>query len=268
MDARKFLDAKAARVTRGLVTLDYDLSTAIVDRVITSPGTLFYLDKTSTGICFVQGNTDQGFNESPLLASPGFSMFDENGFSGFRFSAPAQPGKVLRVVIASGMTIKPGDPVQSGSVATPTVDAALARTIAGQAYMGGSYCAAVAAQYSHIQLWNAATNTKDVILEAFSISSSVATGFSVLSDNVARFVSAGLGTNKKPPLGSGIGNVRTENNAAQQGVGFYLGYSLSAGAVQTVNLREPIVLRPGNGVNVVCVAVNVAISANFEWFEQ
>lgn len=268
MDARKFVDAKAARMMRGQVTLDFDLSVASASTVVDRAGNLFYLDKQSTGLCYVQGNTDQGFNDSPLLASPGFAMADEAGFSGFRLSWPAQPGKVLRVVIASGMTIKPGDPVQSGSVATPTVDAALARTIAGQAYMGGSYCAAVAAQYSHIQLWNAATNTKDVILEAFSISSSVATGFSVLSDNVARSVSAGLGTNKKPPLGSGVGNVRTENNAAQQGVGFYLGYSLSAGAVQTVNLREPLVLRPGNGVNVVCVAVNVAMSANFEWFEQ
>ena len=268
MDTRKFLDAKAARVTRGLVTLDYDLSTAIVDRVITSPGTMFYLDKTSTGICFVQGNTDQGFNESPLLASPGFSMSDENGFSGFRFSAPAQPGKVLRVVIASGMSIKPGDPVQSGSVATPTVDAALARTLAQMAMLAGITAPAVAGQFAHAELWNPAANTKKLYLESMLFSVATA-GIVFMGDFSAALASVGpIGFDKYVGGTAGVGAVRYENNAVAQITSIWTSFNMAAGVNQVLNFREPIVISPGKGVVLQSSPVNTNLSVTFEWFEQ
>lgn len=268
MDDREFFRSSKARTERGLITFDIALDAAIVDRVINSPGTLFYLDKTSTGICTVEGSVDQGTTRDSLLASPGFSLFNESGFSGFRISAPAQPGKTLRIVIASGVTIKPGDPVQSGAVATPTVDAALARTNAGQAYLGDGFCSAVAAQYSHLQLWNAAANPRDLILEAVSFSVPVAASVSVLVDNAIRSTVANTAFNKKTGSPVGYGVLRSENNVAIQGTAYGLGYNMAAGVVQTVNLKEPIVIRPGYGINVVCGVVNTALSANFEWFEQ
>ena len=121
MDEREYFRASKARTQRGLISLTIALDTAIVDRVINSPGTLFYLDKSSTGICTVEGSVDQGTTGDTLLASAGFSLFNENGFSGFRLSAPAQAGKILKVVIASGVSIKPGDAVVSGALGTQTV---------------------------------------------------------------------------------------------------------------------------------------------------
>lgn len=268
MRADKFVHAAVARTIRGAVTIDVDLSAAISNQVINTPGNLFYLDKQSTGICYVQGNTDQGYSDSPLLASPGFSMLDEAGFSGFRITSPAQPGKVLRIVIASGMAIKPGDPVQSGAVATPTVDSALARTNAGQAFLGTGFSGAVAAQYSHLQLWSAASNPKDIILEAVSFSTSVASTVSMLVDSVIRANVANAAFAKKTGAAVGYGALRSENNAAIQGTAYGLGYNTGANVVQTINFREPVVIRPGFGINLVCTVVNVALSGNFEWFEQ
>lgn len=267
MDAHKFLKASDARTKRGLVTFDIDLTTAIVDRVINSPGTLFYLDKASTGICSVEGSVDQGTSGSPLLASAGFSLFNENGFSGFRISAAAQAGKMLRVVIASGVTIKPGDSVQSGSLGTATVDGGLARTINNQAFLLSLGVAAVAANNNHIQLWNAATNTKSLILESFSMGSSTAQTLAVGQLNSALTTGGAFGSPKNLFSTAGVGQIRNQSNVGILASGI-LGFQVAANAPFVVNLREPMVIRPGYGVIVVATVVNTDLTANFEWFEQ
>ena len=266
MDASKFVNAQTARMMRGLVTLDFDLTTAIVNRVINSPGNTFYLDKQSTGICYVQGNTDQGFNDSPLLASPGFVLYDEAGFSGFRFSSPAQPGKILRVVIASGMTIKPGDPVQSGAVATPTVDSGLARTIARQAFLAPHIVQAVAAQYPHTELWN--PSTKNLILESMSVSSTTAQ--QVLFGSYTATLATGpqQGVSKYVNGTAPTAQTWKTNNVASQVSQQHLIFSLSAAAPQIINFREPIVIPPGFGFGVQGLTVNTDLLVNYEWFEQ
>lgn len=266
MDGKEFFRASQARTQRGLTTFDIALDSAISDRIINSPGTLFYLDKTSTGICTVEGSVDQGTTGNALLASPGFSLFNENGFSGFRISAPAQPGKVLRVVIGTGVTIKPGDPVTSGAVATQTVDAGLVRTLNNQAFLNSGGQGAVAGQLAHSQLWNPAASGKRLVIEAISYSTSTGQQIAI-GRFAATFGGGAAGVSKYMTGAAGVGLRQLTTNAASQLTGQMLSYTVAAASVQTINFKEPIVVPEGAGFGAVCTAVNTDLSVNYEYFE-
>jgi len=266
VDNKDFFRASRARTERGYTTFDIALDTAINDQIINLPGTLFFLDKSSTGLCTVEGNVGQGTSRNPLLASPGFSMFNEEGFADFRISAPAQPGKVLKIVVATGMSIKAGDPVQSGAVATPTVDSGLARTIARQAFLAPHIVQAVAAQYPHTQLWN--PGTKNLILESMSVSSTTAQ--QILFGTFIATLTTGptQGVSKYANGAAPTAQTWKTNNVASQISQQHLIFSVSAAAPQIVNFREPIVIPPGLGFGVQGLTVNTDLLANYEWFEQ
>jgi hypothetical protein len=259
-----FFRASQARTQRGLTVFDFALDTAIADRVLNSPGTLFYLDKESTGICTVEGNVDQGTTGNALLASPGFSLFNEQGFSGFRLSADAQPGKVLRIVIATGMSIKPGDAVTSGSVATQTVDAGLVRTLNNQAFLASGAQGGVVGQFSHSQLFN--SGTKNIVLESMSLSST--TGQIIPVGRFSATFGGGLAGHSKFIGGAtSVGVRQLATNAASLLTAQMLSYTVSASSVVVINFREPVVITPGNGFGAVATVVNTDLSVNYEYFE-
>ncbi len=274
MDDKSFFRASVAREQRGWVTLDFDLTAGLADRVVNSPGTLFYLDKTSTGICTVEGSVDQGTTMNPLLASPGFSLFNEAGFSGFRINASAQPGKTLRVVIGSGITIKPGDPVSSGSIATQTVDAGLVRSLNGQAFLGtANNNAPVAAQNPNVELWNPAASGKSVIVESVSFATQTAQTV-VLGDSstaLATLMANGSVMSKQPAgavgTSAGKAEVRYTNQVGAPIINSIGQYLIAANIPNLITFKEPVVLLPGRGLLLYGVTVNTYLLANFEWFE-
>lgn len=155
----------------------------------------------------------------------------------------------------------------AGSVSV--IDGGMARTLSNGAFLASGASAAVAAQYSHLQLWNPSGSGKNVILEAFSFSTNVASGINFYRDVAQRSTANNAVVSKYLSGAVGVAVLRSENNAVMQFAGgVMLSYLTPASVVQTLNLKEPIVIPPASGLNFVTASVNVSVVGNFEFFEQ
>lgn len=155
----------------------------------------------------------------------------------------------------------------AGSVSV--IDGGLARTQVNMAFLGSMLVSAVAAKYSHAQLFNPAASGKNVVVEALSFSSAAAGYFFIAGDNAQRATAGWDVFNKQIGGVVGVAVLREETNGVMQFVGpGALQYSVAAGIPQTINFREPVLLVPGKGLNVIFELVNVTITANYEYYEQ
>lgn len=154
----------------------------------------------------------------------------------------------------------------SGTV--DVIDGGKARTLGNQAFLATSYQGAVAAQYPHVQLWNPAGSGKQIIVEAFAAASATAGGWQLRSAVAALTTLGAVPASKKVGGASGIGQVRTVANAVAQGVDIMMQGYLQASTLYEKKLVEPIVLGPGTGINIMANALNVDITASFEYFEE
>jgi hypothetical protein len=148
------------------------------------------------------------------------------------------------------------------------VDGGLSRTLANQAYIGYAFCAAVAAQYSHTQLWNPAGSGKNLFLETFNLSSPTA-GTLIAGRFAAQYGSASTAVvNKYFGGAAGVGIQRYTNNAVPQITEYAASYSVAANVAVPVELREPILIPPGQGFIASHNMVNAAMTCVHEWYEQ
>lgn len=154
----------------------------------------------------------------------------------------------------------------SGTV--DVIDGGKARTLGNQAFMGTSYQGAVAAQYPHVQLWNPAGSAKRIIVEAFAAASATVGGWQLRSAVAALTTLGAAPASKNIGGAAGVGQVRTAANVAAQGVDIMMQGYLQASTLYEKKLNEPIVLAPGTGINVMANALNVDMTANFEFFEE
>ena len=143
----------------------------------------------------------------------------------------------------------------------------LAAVQAGTAFgMFGSQNA-VAAQFSHVQLFNPVASGKTALVRAIIVATGAAgaAGFNI--DNTARAVDGGAGINLINGGAAGVCHVRTEANAGVQGTQF--GSVLTLASVSVVLPIEWFMqLAPGQGLTMYATAVNVQLVASFFWVEQ
>lgn len=243
--------------------LDLALDAAGVNQIFDIAGDFLYIDPSSTGVITLEVNNQYSDSEAPFIAQPGFAL--EAVFKRLKLNWTAQTGKTVRIIYSTGARIRPTNTGQiTGTVYV--ADQSETRTIQNGSYLGGANSGAVAAQMSHVQLFNAIGSGKRCVVEATSFSATAASTVLVYSSNAALTL-YGSCVNKHVGNGNSITKLYTTNNAAAQGVFQMLSYPIGAGVVQTINLREPIVLEPGQGVTVINSTVNTALSANFEMYE-
>lgn len=140
-------------------------------------------------------------------------------------------------------------------------------TLNERCFMGGGVLAAVAANYSILQLWNPAGSDVMVVLQSI-------TGFGGASpDSLNLFVHnaalAGgvLATSSNKYVGGAApsAEIRWANAAAIGGTKF-ANFVLNVDARRLL-FTEPIIIPAGQGVTVCRVTLNVDNSATFEWIE-
>lgn len=260
--------ASQARGQRNISTVDIALDVALADYVIRIPGTLIYLDRVSTGYCFVEINQEQGGALDAVTMLAGDSI--ECPFQTLKISAPAQLGKVLRLKICIGVSVRGGSGMSTGATALVinTVDGGLARTLAGQAHLGVANVAPVAAQYAHAQLYNPVGSGRSLMLEAVSFSSATSGQSIGLGGYSAAYGGAATPWSKLVGGAAGVGQVRYTNNAGTLLTGTSLLYQVASSVIVPVNFREPVVIPPGCAFCIVGLTVNANLQGNFEWYEQ
>lgn len=88
------------------ITVDLSLNAA-VDKIIEFQGDFVLMDMASTGFADLEFGNRAAQQVAPFRAYPGATV--EGPFESVRVKAPIQPGKILRLVLASGYRFKPGN---------------------------------------------------------------------------------------------------------------------------------------------------------------
>jgi len=136
---------------------------------------------------------------------------------------------------------------------------------AGQTFSKGAALAPGAA-FAHIQLYNPAASGKTILLRNLFFDIGALVSVHINIDNVARVTDAGAGINMLSGAAAGVGHVRTEANAAEQGAVFNQ-WSPLANTVVKPYSDWVIQLGPAQGVTLVAITNNITLEAAFQWAE-
>ena len=140
--------------------------------------------------------------------------------------------------------------------------------LSGNAFIGGDIQNAVAAQNSHVQLYNQPTSTRTLVVRrivvrpAASVSVMRLTSFATALTTLSTALS-----NKKLKGPDPQGEVRTQTNAGILGVIIQV-FRVAGTVTYEVLLKDdPIIVTPGNGIVVADGTVNESLTVGFEWVE-
>lgn len=253
---------------RNFTYFDRSLTSGLTDEIISSPGDFLYIDQASTGVVSVELNMRQGGTLAPILLAAGGSI--ECDFSSVKLTASAQLNKTVRIIVGNGARIKGGANVNADSSSIQFVDGGLLRTVSNQAFLGCISLSANASAYPHSQLWNPENSGKNVFVESVRFSSEVAQLIGLGTSSAAISSNAGTVPITSKYFGQAIGATQIRYQAALTDLrtkvaGYYL---VGASVLADVQLREPILLAPGQGLLAYGTVANSGITASFEWFEQ
>ncbi len=202
--------------------------------------------------------------QSPLpvdldSSDAGDRAFVPGGFDCLRVTSAVTQG--LKLQVARGEV---GSDRITGEVSV--INGALSRARAGVSFFYGVSVAAVAAQYSHLQLWNPTVDRLAVVTGA-TFYSGVASGVRLSRHAVALTTLVSAGESKY--IGGPVSamQIRSQANAAIFGT---LIFQVVSDGAQTLPLpfREPIVVPPGGGILIVPSVVNAPVNGGFEYFEE
>jgi len=154
----------------------------------------------------------------------------------------------------------------SGSV--EVIDGGKARSLAGIACIGMVTSNAQAGNISHVQLWNPADSTKNLIIEQVLSVSGVTPGiWHAVTNGEIGPVAAAI-TAKRIGTGySGKAQLRQVKSVSQLGQLITL-INSPVGVTGSFKPNEPIVLPPGFGYLLFPQAAAADITATFEWYED
>lgn len=251
-------------------TGDISLSTAITDQILPLKGDFLYIDQASTGSVYVELNAKQGGTLAPVLLAAGGSIeIPDGGFDSIKINAAAQLNKSVRIIVGNGARIKGGANVNAASMSVSVVDGGLARTLAEKCFMSYASVGAVAAKYSHNQLWNPAGSGKNLFLKSLWAMSSTAQAVTHGYYSTALATSGNTPINKK--LGStiaAVGQTRTENNIATLYTGQGMSHYIKAADAYPVKFEEHFLIPPGYGYVTLAGTLNTDLTTAYEWYEE
>lgn len=259
-------DRARSQIATPFQYVDIDLDAAASNQIYNVSGDFLYVDAASTGSVTLELNNQYNDPSAPFFAQPGFGLAAL--FKQLKLSWTAQPGKFIRLMYSTGDRVVPTNSTTVNGYVN-TVDGSLSRTLADQAFMGYAGCGAVAAQYSHTQLWNPAGSGKNLFLEAFSLTSTTTSSFVFGRYNVQLANAAGA-----QPCNKYFGHVtgsalnRFANNAAQL-ISEYMGsVYCTANLPSGWTFKEPVLIPPGQGFVLIMNAVNLTHISVHEHYEQ
>lgn len=220
----------------------------------------FYRIQSATGA--VEVRRDGGSGIGPIF--PGQGERDEN-FTRLTIVDKSGQPNVGFIVVSDGTFV---DDRISGEVSV--IDGNKSRTAAGGAYMWRP--TSIGANFNHAQLWNPAGSGKDIIVDAFFLTSSLAGAVSVCRNTVA-LANVAPNAVQNALLNAGTAGVampKTESLAAliyNNCLGTALVNANGSFDFSTV-LKRPIEVPPGSGLVFLSEVVGATISGWVSFFEE
>lgn len=148
------------------------------------------------------------------------------------------------------------------------VDGGKARTVANMAFSGYVTTVGTPGNFPHCQIYNPAASGKRVVIESAALSCQVANTLNVRGANAALTALYVAGASKHIGAAASGAELRTQTSAVFIGINTLQTIDLAAGIPFRMDLREPIVLEPGMGLNFIGSVATAAISINVEWYEE
>jgi hypothetical protein len=243
----------------------YDFTvTTTAPQSIGAPGRYIkYLSGNAGGndpTLYVQG----GRNGEKAILLPGQALTFPKSWNDFTLSNYAGVSTITgKVLIGDG---RMDDATLQGVV--QVVDGGKGRTLSNTAFTLASYSAAVAGQYSRLQLWNPATSPNRLVIEAITLWSTTGSNLT-LNDSTVQLASL-YDTGRPKKLGgtASAASAYYDSTAAAQAISGLSTYPVVAAQLQTVKLNEPIIVPPGHGLMVAGNVLNNQIQVNWEWYEE
>lgn len=228
---------------------------------IDATGTFLMLT-SSTGL--VKVRLDNG-TAVDLLPGRGLKLDPKDAFNYFTISDRTGAANVGLVLAGDDNLI---DNRVTGEVSI--IDGGKSRTIANSSFCQWNIASALAANFTHNQLWNPAGSGKSLIVESVKTVSTVSPGFVHQFSAVALTTLNGYGFAKKSGGSASVAQLRQQAMGAPLGGGG-IGFALTnatTGLTDTFRPVEPIVVTPGWGYVVNGQSINSDVSCTFEWFEE
>lgn len=256
--------------------VDVDLTSARAisansQQLLTISGNFIYCDpKLSSGVAtgYFVGLDGKA---TPITLYPG-AAFDVP-FTSIVIENTAQPSAGLRLIYGTDIAFRPANAAGVSILnAISVIDAGYQRTTSRVAFqMGINVVAGGAGNCSQCQLYNPAASGVNVVVEQYSFTLG-ASGVVILARyDTAITVDAGSAINKMidGTVTDSKARVRTSNNAAAAyGPYNFMGYWVDAPTRTLLETpKEPIVITPGTGVEFVVLNANIALYANWHWYE-
>lgn len=259
----RIFDAAFQRTQRYLDQIDLDLSTGISGLMLNALGTFFYVDQSSTGRATIEPQNETVLSHVALLCTAGM-LLENHPFTALRIDAPAQPGKTLRLIFGHEARVKSGDP----AAPTSTISGECERVEQGICYCCPPAQAALAGNYSAVQLFNPAASGVNAFISKVWVATTDNTQSVIFRSHntpLTTFIQSAF--NKK--IGSAVGKCegRKDTLAALPGTNIiyvWQGFQQN----QVIEFTEPLMLIPGSGIVIVPNAVNIGMFATFELFEE
>lgn len=251
---------------------DIDLSTARslsagTALMLPIAGNTFYVDQKANGGYARMHFQDQNAGSTPVTVYPGFLA--RVPFTQIALENDAQAGVTMRIIYGVDIDFVPTS-AAGVSLLNPVsvVDGALARTLANSSFAVTAWCAASAGTYSHVQLWNPGTATKQVIVTQLRMTCGAKVYYGIRPHTAAL---ANLVSYGQPKLLGGTASAasaRSENSAAGIG-GSMLQYlkSTVADVEGDAAIGDPIVIPPGKGLIIQELTGNLSIYAHLQYYE-
>lgn len=156
-----------ARARQGVQTpwakYDFALDSLNTGSYLNFAGDVFYIDPVSTGFASVDFNIQQSAPQAPMLVQSGFVL--HGIFTGLTMSWTAQPGKMIRVMVATGQRVIPAT-VSSSAVTSWTAPQVVGITESGANYGASYQSAATLAALTPDNIISAAGNVNGYVLWA------------------------------------------------------------------------------------------------------
>lgn len=207
---------------------------------------------------------------------------------GSEVDAELKPGRQLRLnravqgvmitsltggAVSGEISLGDGDIVDAAVTGTvEVIDSSVNRTLAGQGFNLINFCASVASQYAHAQLFNPVGSGKRVRVDQVVVSVSQAGGVNAGLVSVP-LSAAGLTPNGHSKLSGAPGSIAQgwrQNSATDLTAGSSLQAFVEsvANTSQMIRFAYPVILLPGYGLTVRPSVLGASINAWYEFVEE
>ncbi|OJB11572.1 hypothetical protein [Burkholderia ubonensis] len=249
----------------------------VFDITLPSNGSAFVVHAAGRYIKYLSGNA--GGNDASIIITPGAAGGSKIFLTPGQAYRVADDGAVpdswtlannLGQATITGKVVVGNGKIDDNSLqgVVQVVDGGKARTLANAAFTGNGVQAAVASQFSRVQLWNPANSGMRAVVESVSIHVPAGLTAALYYVTAAITTLEEVGQSKLAGGAPAKCSIYIDSNASAPAFPLLMQIAAPANSTTMFQPKEPFVLPPGYGLEIYSSTLNAMLGGNFEWYEE